>query len=386
MHETYHADRLGHADHLGSFLRPPEILAARQRLAEDPDSVQVLTELHALEDRNIRRVIAKQQELGFRFATDGEFRRNNFMSDFLDAVDGFDTADAVTRDWHAGGSKGDVPQVSSVTGVVTRKLSQHRRLTAHELGFLKATAPGAVKITLPSATQFPAIAFKDGITDKVYKDRTELLWDIVEIIKKEMAALAAEGVSYIQMDAPRYSYYLDPKWREWIRTEMRREPDAILAESLRADSECLKAARNAVQPAGQAVTLGFHLCRGNNRSQWYAQGGYHAIAEKMFNMLDADRWLLEYDDERSGSFEPLRHMPRGRTVVLGLVSSKRPQMEDSATVARRIDEAARFIPLEHLALSPQCGFASTAEGNLLTEEEQWSKLKLVSDTARAVWK
>lgn len=377
------------ADHLGSFLRPPELLAARQQVAQNPGSVQALAELHALEDTHISRVVSKQQELGFPFATDGELRRNNFMSDFLDAVDGFDTADSIARNWKAQGDTGALPQVSPITGVVTRKLRQYRRLTAHELGFLKATARVPVKITLPSPSQFPAIAFKEGITDKIYKDRTELLWDIVEIVKKEVSALTADGANYIQIDAPRYSYYIDPKWREWIRQEMRREPDAILAESLRADSECLKAARipgTVGTAGGRAPRLGFHLCRGNNRSQWYAEGGYDAIAEKMFNMLDADRWLLEYDDERSGSFEPLRFIPKRCTVVLGLVSSKKPEMESAEALARRIDEAAKIVPLERLALSPQCGFASTAEGNLLTEDQQWAKLKLVADTARIVWK
>ena len=147
-----------------------------------------------------------------------------------------------------------------------------------------------------------------------------------------------------------------------------------------------KAASTPATSEHRGPVLGFHLCRGNNRSQWYAEGGYDEIAEKMFHMLPADRWLLEYDDERSGTFEPLHHMPKSATVVLGLVSSKRPQLEDSAALARRIDEAARYIPLERLALSPQCGFASTAEGNLLTEDEQWAKLKLVVDTARQVWK
>jgi 5-methyltetrahydropteroyltriglutamate--homocysteine methyltransferase len=376
------------ADHLGSFLRPPEILAARQRVAASAGNVQALAELHALEDVQVRRVVARQQELGFPFATDGELRRNNFMSDFLEAVDGFDTADAVARDWQAS-AQGDMPQVSAITGVVTRKLRQHRRLAAHELTFLKSIAKVPAKITLPSATQFPAIAFKDGITDKAYKDRTALLWDIVEILKNEVAALASDGANYIQLDAPRYSYYLDHKWRDWLKQEMRRDPDAILAESLRADSECLKAARipgTVGTAGGKAPRLGFHLCRGNNRSQWYAEGGYDAIAEKMFNMLDTDRWLLEYDDERSGSFAPLRFIPARCTVVLGLVSSKRPQLEDQAELIKRIEEAAKVVPLERLALSPQCGFASTAEGNLLTEDQQWAKLKLVVDTARLVWK
>jgi 5-methyltetrahydropteroyltriglutamate--homocysteine methyltransferase len=232
---------------------------------------------------------------------------------------------------------------------------------------------------LPSATQFPAIAFKRGVTDKIYKDHSALLWDIVEIMKNDLRKLSADGVDYIQIDAPRYSYYMDEKWRAWIKTELEVDPDAALDEAVRADNACLQAARR------DGVTLGIHLCRGNNRSHWYAEGGYDAIAEKMFAELDVDRFLLEYDDERSGTFEPLRFVPKGKTVVLGLVSSKLPRMEDPKELVKRIEEAARYVPLENLALSPQCGFASTAEGNLLTEEDQWAKLKLVVETARSVW-
>ena len=234
-------------------------------------------------------------------------------------------------------------------------------------------------MTLPSATQFPAIAFKSGITDAVYRDRSELLWAIVEIMKADLAQLAGDGVSYIQIDAPRYSYYMDPKWREWIRNEIRLDPDAALDDAVKADNACFQAARR------DGVTLAIHLCRGNNRSHWYAEGGYDAIAEKLFGTLEVDRFLLEYDDDRSGTFVPLRFVPKGKTVVLGLVSSKVPQLESADNLARRVEEAARFIPLENLALSPQCGFASTAEGNLITEEQQWAKLKLVSETARRIW-
>ena len=198
-------------------------------------------------------------------------------------------------------------------------------------------------------------------------------------MKVEMARLASEGVKYIQIDAPRYSYFMDPKWREWITTEMKVEPDALLEDSIRADNACFAAARRA------GVTLAIHLCRGNNRSHWYAEGGYDAIAEKMFGTLEVDRFLLEYDDARSGSFEPLRFVPRDKTVVLGLVSSKIAALEDADQLLRRIEEAAKFVPMENLALSPQCGFASTMEGNLLTEEDQWAKLRLVVETARRAW-
>jgi 5-methyltetrahydropteroyltriglutamate--homocysteine methyltransferase len=357
------------ADQVGSFLRPQELLDARAAGAG-------ADRLREIEDRNILRVLAKQQELGFDVFTDGELRRRNFMSDFIDAVEGFDLGDAVGRTWQ--GSVQTAP--SSVTGIVTGKITQRRRLTAHELEFLKAHSPGPIKMTLPSANQFPAIAFKRGITDRVYPDHSALLWDIVPVMRAEIAALAADGVPYIQIDAPRYSYYIDPKWRAYVRTEMGREPAAALDEAIRADNTALSGAH------GSGALLAIHLCRGNNRSQWYAEGGYDAIAEKLFSTLEVDRFLLEYDDERSGTFEPLRFVPRGKTVVLGLVSSKRPQMESKRELVQRIEEAARYVPLDHLALSPQCGFASVMEGNLLSEHDQWAKLRLVVETAREVWR
>jgi 5-methyltetrahydropteroyltriglutamate--homocysteine methyltransferase len=365
MHVPYRAD------HVGSFLRPKELLEARH--SESPD----LERLRAIEDRAILRVLAKQKELGFEIFTDGEFRRTNFMGDFTDAVKGFDFGEGLARTWK--GQNAGSGLSGPVRGIVTRKLRAVRPLTGHELPFLKQHSPGAIKMTLPSATQFPAIGFKHGVTDKVYKDHSALLWDIVEIMKAEMSRLAAEGVSYIQIDAPRYSYYLDPKWREWIRTEMNSDLDAVLDDAIKADNACLAAARR------PGVTLAIHLCRGNSRSHWYAEGGYDAIAEKLFSTLAVDRFLLEYDDPRSGTFEPLRFVPRDRVVVLGLISSKVAQIENANDVVKRIHEAAKYVPLENLALSPQCGFASTMDGNLLTEDEQWAKLRLVVDTARRVW-
>jgi 5-methyltetrahydropteroyltriglutamate--homocysteine methyltransferase len=358
------------ADQVGSFLRPKELLEARAAGTQD-------AELRALEDRLVLRVLEKQKELGFDVFTDGELRRRNFMSDFTDAVAGFDMGDEVARSWVAGGAQ--PAGVSRVAGIVTARLRAFRPLTGHELPFLRQHSPGPIKLTLPSATQFPAIVWKDGVTDAVYRDHVELLWDIVAILKDELARVAREGASYLQIDAPRYSYFVDPKWRDWIKAEMRVPPEALLAESIKADNACLAAARR------PGVTLAIHLCRGNNRSHWYAEGGYDKVAEQLFGSLDVDRFLLEYDDERSGSFEPLRFVPRGKSVVLGLVSSKRPELEDPDTLVRRIDAASRIVPLEDLALSPQCGFASTMEGNLLTQEQQWAKLRLVVDTARRVW-
>ncbi|MFI5105239.1 MAG: cobalamin-independent methionine synthase II family protein, partial [Terriglobales bacterium] len=348
------------AEHIGSFLRPAELLEARGAPGFDPQR------LRALEDKHIQRVLNRQKELGFDIFTDGELRRRNFMSDFTDAVEGFDMGEDTPRSWNmeeriaenlsagrkAGpGGKEAGPGVSRVPGIVTERLRQVRRLTGHELSFLLQHSPGDIKVTLPSATQFPAISFKRGVTDRVYRDHSALLWDIVEIMKADVAQLAREGVNYIQIDAPRYSYYIDPKWREWIRTEMQVEPGALLDESIRADNAVLDAARR------PGVTLAMHICRGNNRSHWYAEGGYDAIAEKLFEGINVDRFLLEYDDERSGTFAPLRFVPSGKTVVLGLISTKRPQLEKGDALMRRIQEAARYVPLERLALSPQCGFA-----------------------------
>lgn len=357
------------ADQVGSFLRPADLLAAR---ANGTDAGR----LRSMEDHYILKFLAKQKELGFQIFSDGELRRRNFMSELTDAVDGFDMGDSIARDWDASQEK---PKVASVTGIVNRKLKRMHTLTERELPFLKLHSPGDIKIMLPSATQFPAIAFKRGVTDKAYKDHSMLLWDIVEIMKQDMAQLAAEGVKYIQIDAPRYSYYLDPKWRDWIKKEMNQDPEEALDEAIAADNACFDAARR------EGAIVAIHLCRGNNRSHWYAEGGYDAIAEKLFNSLRVDRFLLEYDDERAGTFEPLRLVPKDKVVVLGLITTKKPQLEKSDDVVRRINEAAKHFPIENMAVSPQCGFASTAEGNLLTEEEQWAKLKLVMNTARRVW-
>jgi len=363
------------ADHVGSFLRPSELLDARrgQRSA---------AQLEAIEDRHILCVLQRQKEIGFDVFTDGEFRRTNFMSDFTDAVEGFNFGDAVVRQWSEDEQKtGNAqPAVSSIKGIVTSPLRQRQAITGRELPFLRQYSPGPIKITLPSATQFPAISFKYGITDRVYHDPYALLAAVTEIMAAEIRTLATSGISYLQIDAPRYSYYLDPKWTTWMKKELRVDPARMLAASLKADNACFAAARHA------GITLAIHLCRGNNRSHWYAEGGYDAIAERLFHELAVDRFLLEYDDERAGTFEPLRLVPKGKTVVLGLVSSKRPDLERKEDLVSRINAAARFLPLDQLALSPQCGFASTMEGNLLTEEQQWAKLHLVVGTAREVWR
>jgi 5-methyltetrahydropteroyltriglutamate--homocysteine methyltransferase len=322
--------------------------------------------------------LARQKEAGLEVFTDGEFRRNGFMGDFYDSVEGLDRKGEVARAWKRS-DKGTGAPAGSLAGAAVQKIRQTKRLTSHEAGFVKRNAPGDVKVTLPTANQFPALAWRKGISEQAYATRSDFLWDIVPIIRAEIAALAADGVSYIQIDAPRYSYYVDPKWRGYIRDEMGMDPDDALDEAIGADNECLTDLRRA------GITIAIHLCRGNNRSQWYAEGGYDPIAEKLFNELNVDSFLLEYESGRAGTFEPLRFVPKSKGVVLGLVSSKLPALESPDELARRVDEASKYLPLENLALSPQCGFASSMEGNLLTEDEQWAKLRLVADTARKVW-
>ena len=360
------------ADHVGSLLRPAELLKARHSNAA-PE------ELRQIEDREILRVVQKQKDIGLDIFTDGELRRTTFMSDFTDAVDGFDFTGSVARKWNTEDAEAERAPVQAVKGIVTSQLKQRRPLTGHELPFLREHSPGPIKVTLPSATQFPAISFQYGVTDRVYRDPYALLEAVTAIMVDDIRHLANSGISYLQIDAPRYSYYLDPKWVAWLRNELRVDPDKMLTASLAADNACFAAAR---QPG---VTVAIHLCRGNNRSHWYAEGGYDAIAERLFNELAVDRFLLEYDDARSGGFDPLRFVPKDKTVVLGLVSTKHPQLEHKEDLLARIDQASKFIPLDQLALSPQCGFASMMEGNLLTEDQQWAKLQLVCDTAKQVW-
>ena len=362
------------ADNVGSLLRPHELLAARNNSSLSHE------QLREIEDRHILRALQRQNDLGFRIFTDGELRRSQFMGDFYESVEGLDNDGSIARAW-----KGQSTPASSgsnlaqLTGLVVDKIKQRKRLTKPEVDFLLRHSPGDVKMTLPTANQFPAIAYRKGLSDRAYPTYSDFLWDVVPIIKSEIQAIVSDGVTYVQIDAPRYSYYLDPKWRDYIKTEIGVSPDVALDEAIRADNACLKGARR------EGVTLAIHLCRGNSRSQWYAEGGYDPIAEKLFNELDVDLFLLEYESERAGTFEPLRFVPANKGVVLGLISSKVPVLEPQDALLRRVEEATRFVPLDNLAISPQCGFASSLEGNLLTEDEQWRKLQLVVETARRVW-
>jgi 5-methyltetrahydropteroyltriglutamate--homocysteine methyltransferase len=358
------------AEQVGSLLRPPELLAARSAYA---DRRIDLTELRAREDAAIRSVVARQRDVGVDVFADGEFRRASWLTGMADAVDGFE-ADSLLLEWHGPGGGTE----KTTAKIVGARLRKREMLTGHEVPLLKSLGVSPFKITVPAPSNFVPTGFKPGITDRHYADRPALLADLVAIVRDEVQWLVAQGVTYIQLDAPFYSHYLDPRHREATRRSGG-DPDADFEAAVRGDN----AAFEGLSRAG--VTLAVHICRGNSRSRWYTEGGYDAIAGKLFERLKVDRFLLEFDTERSGSFEPLRLVPRGKDVVLGLVTTKEPRLEREDDLRRRIDEAARFVPIERLALSPQCGFASVAAGNLLSIDDQWRKLDLVVRTARAVW-
>jgi 5-methyltetrahydropteroyltriglutamate--homocysteine methyltransferase len=358
------------AEHVGSLLRPVELLEARDAHAQGsiPEN-----QFRAIEDRAIADALRRQRDSGLNIFSDGELRRGSWLTDMAEAVEGF-VRDRVVLDWK--GPDGG-PEVSTANAVGA-KLRKTRKLTEHEIPLLQAAAPGPFKITLPAPSNFVVSSYKAGLTERFYPTHAALLSDLVEIVRDEIQWLVEQGVDYIQLDAPYYSHYLDPQHRERLIAEDR-NPDRELAEGIAGDNAALEGIPR------DKVTVAAHICRGNSRSRWFSEGGYDLIAEKLFGFLDVDRFLLEYDTERSGSFEPLRRIPRGKHVVLGLVTTKEPRLESKDLLRRRIDEAAKCVPIEQLSLSPQCGFASVAAGNLLSIDNQWRKLDLVVDVARKVW-
>ncbi|HEX6512726.1 MAG TPA: cobalamin-independent methionine synthase II family protein [Chloroflexota bacterium] len=361
------------ADQVGSLLRPSWLVEAK--LSEGPISEG---EMRQLEDRAILEALDLQRQVGIDVFTDGEFRRRSYMTGFWDAIEGFVAVppDEYRLQWR-GTPRENYPRTMSC--VVAAKLRPKRRLAGDEAAFLKEHAAGhEFKITLPGAHMIGGFGFKPGLTDKVYASRQELLMDLGRLLRDEIVALIADGVPYIQMDAPGYAGFLDQNRRTGLLDDGI-QLDRALDEAIAADN----AAVEGLQRDG--VTLAIHLCRGNSGGQWLAEGGYDPIAEKLFNTLRHDTFLLEYDTDRAGNFEPLRFMPRDKTVVLGLVTTKSGQLESQDQLLRRIDEAANYVPRENLALSPQCGFASSIPGNPLTPDDQRRKLELVVDTARKVW-
>lgn len=315
-----------------------------------------------------------QRQSGIGVYTDGEYRRRSFLSELADAVDGFVEGHSNML-WHGDDSQPDQQSTSKVVG---EKLRKRRRLTEHEVGFLQERAPGPIKVTVPDLAYFTLSSWQQGVSEAAYPRRTDMLDDLATIIRSEVEALLAEGIPYIQIDSVGFTTLIDQEQRDWIASTGT-DPDELIEACVQAEETCLGGLRR------DGVQLAMHMCRGNSRNRWLASGGYDRIAPNVFPRVPVDRWLLEYDTERAGGFEPLQHIPSGSTVVLGLVSTKTPQLENPDILMRRVEEASRYVPEDRLSLSPQCGFASVAEGNALSWDDQRRKLDLVVNTAERLW-
>jgi 5-methyltetrahydropteroyltriglutamate--homocysteine methyltransferase len=372
------------ADHVGSLLRPPELLAARDDFAANRISAE---QLHEAEDAAVLKALDMQRTTGIDIYSGGEYRRSGWSNVVRDSVAGLVPTEGspisgFLGDWqgpHAPVATASMTTMRLGTMVAGEKLRQTDRLVGQDATFLKQHAPGAWKMTMPGALSASGQLWKAGISDTVYPTRQDLARDIVPMLRSEIAALKQDGCAYIQLDS---LHYVERVADKTIRARMiasGEDPDRYLDELIEIDNAVLDGAQ------GPNVTVGMHMCRGNNRSAWHAEGSYEPIAEKAFGALKVDRFLLEYDTDRAGGFEPLRFVRPGTTIVLGLISSKEPALEPVDTLRRRIDEAAKYVPLDDLAIAPQCGFASTFLGNLLTWDEQQRKLELIVETARKVW-
>ena len=359
------------ADHVGSFLRPKALLEAREaRRAGSIDDAALRT----VEDAAIRDIVRFQEDLGLRGITDGEFRRTYFHIDFLTQLEGVETKGGIQVKFHS--NAGDVdfaPPVMQVTG----KVRHVKDIQRADFEFLQSVATRVPKVTIPSPTMLHFRGGRAAISREAYPDLDAFYADVAQAYRDELAALGRAGCTYVQLDDTNLAYLCDEKMREGARArgddpnELPRRYAALINAAIRD------------RPAG--MTICTHLCRGNFKSAWAAEGGYEPVAEVLFNELAVDGYFLEYDDARSGDFAPLRFLPKGKTVVLGLVSTKLDRMETKDELKRRIDEAAKFAPLEQLAISPQCGFSSTVHGNEIQVGTQAAKIRLCVDVARDVW-
>lgn len=362
------------ADHVGSLLRPPELLRAR----EDHRAGRIsATELRQVEDAAIRRVAEKQREVGLDAVTDGEFRRGSWHMDFLCQIGGVEKTGQVMRLPF----RNEAGPVEAVLGAfrIAGKLRLDKTIFAEDFSFLKSVAPAGTtpKLTIPSPSMLHYRGGRAVIDRGAYPDMEPFWHDLAEVYAKEIADLAALGCTYLQLDDTSLAYLNDPAQREHV-THIGGDGEHQHLINIRLINQALQN-----RPPGMTITT--HLCRGNFRSSWMAEGGYDYVAEALFGELAVDGYFLEYDDARSGGFAPLRFVPKGKRVVLGLVTTKKSALESKDALKRRIDEAARYVPLDQLCLSPQCGFSSTVEGNLLSEAEQFAKLRLVVEVAREAW-
>jgi 5-methyltetrahydropteroyltriglutamate--homocysteine methyltransferase len=365
-----------HADQVGSLLRPPGLVAARQQFQQGQISKALLRQQ---EDAAIAAVVKRQEACGFDVVVDGEFRRENWWIDFVQGLSGVEIRDGdPAQAFVAPGSDHDhgwkyVPK----NVVTTARLSAAAPITAPDYSYLQSVTGRTAKVTLPSPTRLHFHGGRAAVSQTAYPDMEDFFADVVRVYRAEIAALEAAGCRYIQIDDPLMTYFISDRMRAEV-VAAGDDPQVRLQRYVDLTNACI-ANR---QPD---TAIGIHVCRGNSRSGWIAEGGYQRIAETVLGGLRVDHFLLEYDDERSGDFAPLRHVPRGVKVVLGLVTTKFGQLESAEDLIRRIGDASRLVPLEDLAISPQCGFASTVDGNIISHEDQWRKLERVVQVARSVW-
>jgi 5-methyltetrahydropteroyltriglutamate--homocysteine methyltransferase len=363
------------ADHVGSLLRPPELLEARElhgagKIGDD--------ELKAIEDEAIAGVVKLQEDVGLKSATDGEFRRASWHMDFIYQLGGVTKVMDSTLRVQFHNEQGDI-EFAPPSMRVDSPIQLEHTIFGDAFEYLSSQSSPAQtpKLTIPSPSMVHYRGGRASIDDSVYPDMDTFWDDLVAAYRKEVQRLGELGVTYLQFDDTSLAYLNDPKQREHVR-EIGGDAEHQHEIYIRHINEAL-----ADRPEGMSVTT--HMCRGNFRSSWVAEGGYDFVAETLFNELEVDGYFMEWDDERSGTFEALRFVPKGKQVVLGLVTTKRPELEDKDAVKRRIEEASHYVDIDQLCLSPQCGFSSTVEGNNLTREDQIAKLRLIVETAEEVW-
>jgi 5-methyltetrahydropteroyltriglutamate--homocysteine methyltransferase len=360
------------AEHIGSLLRPTGLLRERERFQRGEVDQAALA---AAEDEAIRAAVRLQEELGFKFVTDGEFRRRSYHSFFyrqlgdlsIDTIDGADARAAAS-----GGGRGAQP-----VALIRSRVTWTHPINAADVAFLRANSDRLVKITIPGPC---ALHFRGGdkaVTAIAYKDTDQFWADIIEAFTRELKALSDAGCEYVQIDETAFAKFGDPDVQAALAARGENWSE-LIDKYIAVTNTVLRAA-----PAG--LKIGMHLCRGNRGGHWHSEGSYETVAERLFNALEIPLYLLEYDTPRAGNFTPLRFVPKSKSIVLGLVSSKAPVLEDKAVLRARIEDAIRFVPIERLAVSPQCGFASVDAGNPITQETQQRKLALVCELAREVW-
>ncbi len=359
------------ADHVGSFLRPAALLDARERKRKGEISP---AQLRKVEDASIRDIVHFQEDLGLEGITDGEFRRTYFHIDFLEQLAGIETKGGIPVSFHsASGNVDFAPPVMRVTAPVRHV----RPIQLDDFNFLRSVTKRTPKVTIPSPTMLHFRGGREAISREAYPDLEAFFTDIAAAYRAEIRALSDAGCTYLQLDDTNLAYLCDTRMREGAR-QRGDDPDELPRRYARLINA-------AIEGRPPSMTVCVHLCRGNFKSAWVAEGGYEPVAEVLFNELQVDGYFLEYDDARSGDFSPLRFVPPGKTVVLGLVTTKLGELESKDALKRKIDEATQLLPLDQLCLSPQCGFSSTVHGNEIAREAQAAKLRLVIETAEEVW-